>query len=78
MASRPNKIPVKRSAPELPPDIAREFVDAMEAYFTEEDGVKRDQIAVLQLRSLQDHWRGKLRLDDIRAMFHQMRDEGLR
>jgi hypothetical protein len=78
VASRPNKIPLKRRVPELPPKIARGFVAATKAYFSEKDGIKRDEIAVLQLRTLQDHWPGKLRLDDIRAMFYRMREDGLR
>jgi len=66
------------SLQKLPLKIAREFVAATEAYFAEKDAAKRDEIAVLQLRSLQDHWPGKLRLHDIPAMFHQMRNEALR
>jgi hypothetical protein len=80
MATRARKIPLKRKQPqqpELPPKVARDFIFAMQAYFAERDGVKRDQIAVLQLRSLQDHWPGKLRLQDVQAMFHQMRDEAV-
>ncbi|CCE06454.1 conserved hypothetical protein [Bradyrhizobium sp. STM 3843] len=60
--------------PELPPDAARAFVSAMQAYFAEPDPMKRDEIAVVQLRRLQDHWRGKLRLDDVRRMFAEMRE----
>lgn len=57
---------------DLPPEVARAFVRDMMAYFAEEDPIKRDQIAVLQLRSLQDHWNGKLRLNDVKDMFAQM------
>ncbi|WP_316234946.1 MULTISPECIES: hypothetical protein [unclassified Bradyrhizobium] len=59
---------------ELPPAVARAFVRDMQAYFAERDPHKRDQIAVVQLRSLQDHWKGKLRLDDIKKLFEEMRE----
>jgi hypothetical protein len=59
---------------ELPPDVARAFVDDMKRYFAEKNPIKRDEIAVLQLRSLQAHWKGKLRLDDVRRMFMEMRE----
>jgi len=59
---------------DLPPEVARAFVRDMEAYFAEPDPIKKDLIAVLQLRSLQDHWKGKLRLDDVRRMFLEMRE----
>jgi hypothetical protein len=75
VASRPNKIPLKRQPLELPPEVAHAFVADMKAYFAEQDPIKKDQIAVLQMRSLQSHWRGKLRLDDVRKLFVQMRDE---
>jgi hypothetical protein len=40
---------------ELPPDVARAFVDDMRAYFAEENPIKRDGIAVRQLRALREH-----------------------
>lgn len=58
---------------DLPPEVARAFVEDMKAYFAEENPVLRDQIAVLQMRSLQAHYKGKLRLDDVRRMFREMR-----
>ncbi|WP_315769098.1 MULTISPECIES: hypothetical protein [unclassified Bradyrhizobium] len=65
MASRPNKIPFEPEALELPPPVARAFTRDMHAYLAEADPIKRDQIAVLQMHSLQEHYRGKLRLDDV-------------
>lgn len=59
---------------DLPPQVARAFVRDMKAYFSEEDPIKRDQIAVLQLRRLQDHWKGKIRLDDVKKLFREMRE----
>jgi hypothetical protein len=60
--------------PDLPPEVARAFIQNMKAYFAESDLIKQDAIAVLQLRLLQDHWNGKLRLDDVRKMFMEMRE----
>lgn len=40
---------------QLPLDVAREFVEDMNAYFDEEDKHQRDAIAVRQLRALQAH-----------------------
>lgn len=59
---------------ELPPAVARAFVEAMVAYFAESDPAKRGQIAVLQMHSLRDHWSGKLRLHDVEAMFREMHE----
>ena len=30
---------------DLPPDVARRFVEAMHGYFAEKNGIKRDEIA---------------------------------
>jgi hypothetical protein len=40
---------------DLPPEVARAFVDDMRAYFAEENPIKRDGIAVRQLRALREH-----------------------
>ena len=40
---------------ELPPAIARAFVEDMKAYFAEENPIKREGIAVRQLRALREH-----------------------
>ena len=44
-----------RKPPELPPAVAREFVNDMRAFFGEEDKHKQDAIAVRQLNALKDH-----------------------
>jgi len=44
-------------------------------FFAEKDGVKADGIAARQLHALKEHYKGKLKLHDVRAMFYQMRDE---
>ena len=63
---------------DLPPAVARGFVEAMRDYFTEANPTKRDAIAVHQLHVLNDFQsprEKKLRLSDVKAMFAQMRDQ---
>jgi hypothetical protein len=45
---------VIRKPLDLPPAVARAFVKDVRAYLAEEDGHKRDAIAVRQLRALQE------------------------
>ena len=45
----------------------------MRAYHAEESALKRDEIAARQLWRLKQHWSGKLRISDVKEMFHQMR-----
>jgi len=62
---------------DLPPDVARAFVEDMRAYFAEENPIKRDGIAVRQLRALREHQgprEKKLRLSDVKELFAQMKD----
>ena len=64
---------------ELPPAIARAFVEDMKAYFAEENPIKREGIAVRQLRALREHQgprEKKLRLSDVKELFAQMKDHG--
>lgn len=65
---------IKRAPLELPPEIARAFVEDMRAFFAETSVNKQDEIAARQLHALRQHYRGKLRLTDIKEMFRQMRD----
>ena len=68
---------IARKPLDLPPDIARAFVDDMRAYFAEENPIKRDGIAVRQLRALREHQgprEKKLRLSDVKELFAQMKD----
>ena len=60
---------------ELPPEVANAFVRDMRAFFAEKNGVKADGIAARQLHALKEHYKGKLKLHDVRAVFYQMRDE---
>ncbi len=59
---------------ELPPAVARRFVEDMRAFFAEKNSVKRDEIAARQLHALRQHYAGKLKLIDVREMFVQMSD----
>jgi hypothetical protein len=70
---------VSRKPLDLPPKVARDFVEAMQDYFAETDPHKRDAIAAHQLSVLgqyQDSRDGKLRLSDVKAMFEQMKNYG--
>jgi hypothetical protein len=61
---------------QLPPEVARAFMDDMEAYFAENDKHRADAIAVRQLRTLQDYqapYEKKLRLSDVRQLFERMK-----
>ena len=68
---------IARKPLDLPPAVARAFVDDMRAYFAEENPIKREGIAVRQLRALREHQgprEKKLRLSDVKEMFEQMRN----
>ena len=67
---------IKRQPLELPPAAARAFWVDLRAYWAEEDGHKRDAIAVRQLHSLKEHQSRNekpLRLSDVKAMFVEMK-----
>jgi hypothetical protein len=60
----------------LPPAVARAFVDDLCAYFAQEGGHKRDAIAVRQLHELKEHQGPRekaLRLSDVKQMFLEMK-----
>jgi hypothetical protein len=62
---------------DLPPAVARAFVEDMRASFAEENHIKRDGIAVRQLRALREHQgprEKKLRLSDVKEMFEQLKN----
>ena len=61
---------------DLPPDVALGFVRAMNDFFAETDPHKRDAIAAHQLSILRDYQgprEKKLRLEDVKGMFEQMK-----
>ena len=63
---------------ELPPDVARDFVRDMRAYFAEKSPFKRDEIAIRQLVVLNEYLGRRerpLRVIDVKEMFVQMRDD---
>jgi hypothetical protein len=59
---------------ELPPAVARRFIEDLRLFHIEANAIKRDEIAARQLHALKQHYRGKLRLFDVKEMFEQMRD----
>jgi hypothetical protein len=59
---------------ELPPAVARRFVDDMRAFHAESNAIKADEIAARQLHAPKQHCAGKLRPSDVKEMFEQMRD----
>jgi hypothetical protein len=62
---------------ELPPEVARRFVEDMEAFHAEPNPLKRDGIALRQLHALREHRRprdSKLRLSDVKQLFEHMQD----
>jgi hypothetical protein len=60
---------------EVPPAVARAFVEDMRAFFAEPNSLKRDEIAARQAWALKQHLPGKrLRLPDIYQMFEAMKD----
>ena len=63
---------------DLPPAVAKAFVRDMKAFFAEKDAIKRDLIALHQPSTLQEcqgSREKKLRLDDVKEMFRQMKDQ---
>jgi len=54
----------------LPPDIARRFVEDIEAFYAEPNAIKQDEIAARQLHILREHRKPrdpKLRLPELEA-----------
>lgn len=65
---------VIRRPVDLPPDVGSAFVEDMRAFFAEDNPIKRDRVAVRQLRALREHQgprEKKLRLS-VKAMFLEM------
>lgn len=62
---------------DLPAEVTRDFVNAMNDYFAEDDQHIREAIAAEQLDVLK-HYRGPrdepLRLSDVKSMFEQLRN----
>jgi hypothetical protein len=67
-----------RKAIELPPEVARDFVRDMHAFFAENSAIKRDEIAIRQLVALNEYLGRRqkpLRVTDVKEMFLQMREQ---
>jgi hypothetical protein len=67
---------IARKQIELPPNVAKAFVKDMQAYFAEDDGHKRNAIAVRQLHALKEHQGPRekpLGLSDVKAMYLEMK-----
>src|SRR5438876_137300 len=59
----------------LPPEVARRFVEDMEAFHAEPNPLKREGIALRQLQILREYRSprdGKLRLPDVKELFKLM------
>jgi hypothetical protein len=68
---------IRKPPLELPPAISRAFVRDMEAFFAEENRLKRDEIALRQLHVLREYQGPReqaLGLSDVKAMFLHMRN----
>lgn len=62
---------------DLPPKIARGFLADMRAYFAAPTELERDVIAARQRHILLEHLppKTRLRLQEVKELFHRMRDE---
>ena len=67
--------PMPRKPIELPPEVARRFVEDMRAFHAEKNSIKRDEIAARQRHALAEHYTGRLRLTEVIEMFVQMKDQ---
>ncbi len=59
---------------ELPPGLARRFLEDMRAFYAETNAINRDEIAAGQLHALKRHWTRKLRLYDVKQMLEPIRE----
>ncbi len=76
-ARRAREVEMIKMNMNLPPEVARRFVEDMEAFHAETNPLKRDEIALRQLHALREHRRPrdpKLRLFEVKELFQQMRD----
>ena len=60
---------------ELPHEIAQFSIRDMQAFRAEMDRIKADEIAARQLHALKQHYKGRLRLTDVKEMFLRMKDQ---
>jgi hypothetical protein len=70
---------IKRAPLEIPPAVACQFMADLQAYYAEDDAVKRDEIVGRQLQALRQYQRPrekKFRLVDVKRLFKLMRGNG--
>jgi len=63
---------------DLPPAVARCFLEDMHAFYAEANQIKRDEIAGRQMSALQKYQAPRerlIRISDVKEMFRQMMDE---
>jgi len=63
---------------ELPPAVARQFVEDMRAFYAEKNPIKRDEIAGRQMYSLREYQGPRekpVRIPHIMEMFREMKDQ---
>jgi hypothetical protein len=73
---KPRRPALKRKDLDIPPDVARRFYEYMRAFHAESNPIKADRIAGDVGHLLRQHYRGRLRLPDVKRMFEQMRVDG--
>ena len=67
---------IVRKPLDLPPKVARAFLRDTAAFRIEENAVRRDEIALRQLRALRQHQSDKkLGLGDVKEMFRRVKGE---
>jgi hypothetical protein len=70
---RRKRPPLKRKT--LPPEVAQRFYDYMRTFHAKSNPIKADRIAGDAEHMLREHYRGRLRLPDVKRMFKEMREE---
>ena len=62
--------------PDIPPAVARAFLQDMRAFFAAETELKRDEIAARQRHILLEHMppKSRLRISEVRELFQRMHD----
>jgi hypothetical protein len=66
---------IERKPPKLPAGVAERFLRDMRDFHAELNPITRDPIAAGTLFMLKEHFRGKLRLADVKRLFDQVGDE---
>ncbi|MCC8954288.1 hypothetical protein H8B02_12735 [Bradyrhizobium sp. Pear77] len=68
-------MPIARRPVDIPSEFARQFAADLQAYHAEQDGSRRDRIAVGTRHKLLEHMPvgTKLRLSEVKELFELMR-----